>query len=163
MGFYISSHRQLQTDLLQAYRATAPKIYAPSLQALRMFRLKLNHSSDIPILELCRELLFRSPHFVRIFQAGQLLQRTHNRSTIGHSPSIGLLELRIALDLSWDETRATICSLRSILNGKPQRMDKLLDVIHALCSELSGDTSLARGFLRLIQKIGAYDLPARLL
>jgi hypothetical protein len=83
--------------------------------------------------------------------------------TVGNPPSIGLLELRIALGLSWDETRVTICSLRSILNEKPQRMDKLLDVIHALSSELSGDTSLARGFLRLIQKIGADDLPARLL
>ncbi|KAJ7840012.1 hypothetical protein B0H13DRAFT_2101258, partial [Mycena leptocephala] len=81
----------------------------------------------------------------------------------GGPPSIGLLELRVALGLSWDETRAAICSLRSILNEKPRRMDKLLDVIHALCSELSGDTSLARGFLRLIQKFGAYDLPARLL
>ncbi|KAJ7889777.1 hypothetical protein B0H14DRAFT_2690933 [Mycena olivaceomarginata] len=63
MGFYKSSHDELQTDLCLAWNETPPINNRPSLQALRMFRLKLNHPSDIPILELCREFLFRSPHF----------------------------------------------------------------------------------------------------
>jgi hypothetical protein len=56
MGIYLSSIDQMQIDSLKAYQATKPNAFTPSLQALRMFRLKLNHPSDIPILELCREL-----------------------------------------------------------------------------------------------------------
>lgn len=73
-------------------------------------------------------------------------------------PWMGLWAIHIVLDLSWDEIRAVICSLRSVLGGEHQKIRTIL--VGLLCSDLSsGTTPVARGLIRLIQKIGTGDLP----
>ncbi|KAJ7093810.1 hypothetical protein C8R44DRAFT_718714 [Mycena epipterygia] len=148
MGCYEQIHRDLCHTLA---RGTNCKGLKPSPQTLHAFHDKSNNSLCLPRLD---ELLSRSPHIIHIFHAIQILDL--NRPS-NQKSWMGLWEIRAVLDLSWAEIRAIICSLRSVLGEEHQQIRAIL--VGLLCSDISsGITSVARGFLRLIPKIGTGDL-----
>ncbi|KAJ7435433.1 hypothetical protein FB451DRAFT_272082 [Mycena latifolia] len=139
------------------------KILTLSLQTLRDFQVRMDPSFQATI-EAARTHLSHCPQLLRIFQARKLLSR--DKSLLFPDFSLGLTDVRMLLDLSWEEMRAQIGSLRPIIGRDSCQFGALLMFLPALCRELNGlypeslvSKELAVGCIRLIQRIGNGDLP----
>ncbi|KAJ7737118.1 hypothetical protein B0H16DRAFT_1695192 [Mycena metata] len=128
---------------------------SPSLSILRT--LESAGTFDVSI-DACRDLLAQSPQLVRIFQARTLLNTSGN--CLSETFSLGLFHFRILLDISWDDMRAAVCLLRTVPRTN---IGSTLVILRTVCQELYDDLvtpkDLAFGFLRLIKRIGAGELP----
>ncbi|KAJ7436925.1 hypothetical protein FB451DRAFT_181491 [Mycena latifolia] len=168
MHFYEASNCRIRDALLEARDALAPRrsdceVLAPSLQMLHAFQVEMNGSLQV-ILEAFRERLSLCPALIRIFQARRLL--SPDRSYLSPSFCVGFFHVRILLDLSWDDMRAYVCSLRPIVGREFQNICTLLMLLPTLYRELNAlypeplvSRDLACGFLRLMRRIGDGDLP----
>ncbi|KAF7344231.1 putative nwd2 protein [Mycena venus] len=117
------------------------------------------------MLVSCRELMAQSPQLFRIFQARQLI---FNDGDVISRLDLDrhLFQLRIVLDLSWEEIRVSICSLRPLVSQEWDIFFIIFLFMPAICEELESlsprsmiSRDLACGYLRLMPQIANGDLP----
>ncbi|KAF8182109.1 hypothetical protein K438DRAFT_1840325 [Mycena galopus ATCC 62051] len=140
-------------------------IHSLSPSALRVLRARNCSFSQVP-LEACRELVVQSPEFVRIFQATWALQIHF------HCPGETLYYTRLLLDIPWDSIVVAFSALSSIVAlGRGTEKEGpacTLAIVFTLSAELhpSGlaavTSDLARGFIRVIQRVVTGDLALHL-
>ncbi|KAJ7700167.1 hypothetical protein B0H14DRAFT_3651798 [Mycena olivaceomarginata] len=153
--------REVPRMLLRERDRLAPKrtdaeILDPSLAIMSVLRARMNSKFEA-VLGACRQLLSRSPLLVRITQAKRLL-------TCDGNLSVDLFLIRIVLDLSWDDIRGCICSLRPLVTKESDFF--FIFFLPTLCRELDNlypesivSRDLARGLLRLMRRIEDGELP----
>ncbi|KAJ7874205.1 hypothetical protein B0H14DRAFT_2718556 [Mycena olivaceomarginata] len=111
--------------------------FQTSLFGHRDFRAK-----PVPPTEL--DLLYKCPLLLRIFQAHIL-----------NDGDIGLIEIHILLDVSWNDLRAAVCSLRAL--RYPENIHFLRHFVARSLfpesSRLSTSLDLARGYIHLLKDI----------
>ncbi|KAF7328941.1 hypothetical protein MVEN_02524000 [Mycena venus] len=132
------------------------RVLSLSPKMLRVLQIKMSGSLLVP-LEDCRQVVARSPGFVRIFQA-RMLFYTH----LGYPNLLSLYLVRLLLKgVSWDDIMATLSIMRSITGGGSQERAVAGTItILALSLELYPAnilgliSNLGCGLLRLIQRKG---------
>jgi hypothetical protein len=157
------------------------QIFSLSPQMLHVLQNQMSGSSLASLAD-CRQTVTQSPEFVRILQA-QWLLHGHEFSTDEpcpsqasprpaptvpdpHEGSLGLYHIRLLLGVSWNDILAALSVLRSLIGGGSRKQVSAGALcIVALSAELyptsapSVAKDLAVEILRLIQRIGARDLP----
>ncbi|KAJ7907399.1 hypothetical protein B0H13DRAFT_2018805 [Mycena leptocephala] len=139
MHLYEHFEDRIACSLIDARDEWAPERpmagWAPSVRTIHALRARMNSGLQATI-EAFQKLLSQSPHLIRFLQAQRLL-------SVDWSITINLFQIRIALDLSWDDVRECICSLRPLITEES-------DFLYSY---------LAGGFIRLMQRIENGDLP----
>ncbi|KAJ7839864.1 hypothetical protein B0H14DRAFT_1065366 [Mycena olivaceomarginata] len=121
---FIQQYRLLQSlivsDLLPQYSGRSERIRSqvltPSLHVIRALHSRMNGKFQA-IPEALHAHLSQCPPLIRIFQARRLLFSTKGRS-LDFFFLWELFQIRIVLDLSWDNIRGWICSLRPTSNRR---------------------------------------------
>lgn len=103
MHLYEHFEDRIACSLLDARDEWAPErtygqVRAPSVRTIHALRARMNSGLQATI-EAFQQLLSQSPHLIRFLQAQRLLSVDW---------SINLFQIRIALDLSWDDVREPI-------------------------------------------------------
>ncbi|KAJ6573441.1 hypothetical protein DFH09DRAFT_388515 [Mycena vulgaris] len=169
----LSEHiqRQITRNLLEKRDQWCPEttdrqVCAPSLRTLLTLQSRMTQEFQ-SILASCRELLTQSPQLFRILQVTRLFISPRNDRSIRFvDPTGRLVQLRIVLDLSWEDIRASFCSLRPFVNKESAFFCTLflfLPTIYEELDRLSLRTvafkDLACGLLRLMRRIENRELP----
>jgi hypothetical protein len=139
------------------------QVLAPSLGTI--YKMHARISTELQnMVAACRGLLSRGPHLLRIFQARRLLFA--NDASHIYPLCSEILQIRTALDLSWDDIQRYICVLRPLATQSSDFIHKLVLFLPTLCRELDSlcpeaivSRDLASGFIRLMQLIESGDLP----
>ncbi|KAF7334555.1 putative nwd2 protein [Mycena venus] len=110
---------------LDLRRLNIYQMNSPSLQNVRQIQAQMHSSVTI---DACREVLSRNPQLLRIFQLVWVLQSTP--TTVLQFPN-----MRIVLDLSWDDMKAAIRALREITAEEPTEVAIMVLTLNTLCQE----------------------------
>ena len=133
-----------------ASEETISQVRAPSIHTTHTLRARMNSELQAK-MEVFQQHLAQSPQLVCLLRAKTLLSLDHQ---------VDLFQIRIALDLSWDDVRECICSLRPVIT---EEFDWHLFwcLTNGLYPKPLVSSDLACGFIRLLQRIENGALPMR--
>ncbi|KAJ7819260.1 hypothetical protein B0H14DRAFT_2836904 [Mycena olivaceomarginata] len=124
----------------------AAGILSPSLQNLSDIQAQMESTVTI---DACRKVLLRTPQLICIFQIVGLLQGTGGEE-------IGVQNIRILLELSWDDMNAAIRALRSLTGLNPMEIAIVILTLTTLCQENTTRPLVSKDFacrfIRLIRQ-----------
>ncbi|KAJ7868994.1 hypothetical protein B0H14DRAFT_3582793 [Mycena olivaceomarginata] len=152
---YLVANKLLAQRDRQSPQRIDAQVLAPSLHIICALQARMNGELNT-ILEALMALLSQSPHLIRILQARRLILPS-NGSELPDFFRRELFQIRIVLDLSWDDIRACIRSLRPFITQRSDVFYTLLLCLPILCQELDSvypeavvSRDLAYGFIRLM-------------
>ncbi|KAF8182427.1 hypothetical protein K438DRAFT_1840198 [Mycena galopus ATCC 62051] len=156
---FINIYRKFEDDIFSILNGTTERVLVPSYCTIRSLQDRMDGDLQA-LLGACRWQLALSPQLIQIFQARRLL------CPGGHPHFFGLFQIRIILNLSWNDIRQVLCSLRPLATAESDLFYILFSCLPAFCRELDhvypeamASRDLARGFIRLMQRIENGGLP----
>ncbi|KAF8194725.1 hypothetical protein K438DRAFT_1827335 [Mycena galopus ATCC 62051] len=154
---FINTYRKFEDDIFSILNEN--RVLAPSYCTIRSLQDRMDGALQA-LLGACRWQLALSPQLIQIFQARRLL------CPGGHPRFFGLFQIRLILNLSWNDIRQALCALRPLATAESDLFYILFSCLPAFCRELDhvypeamACRDLARGFIRLMQRIENGGLP----